>query len=113
MPSLLDIVQVIPPDVDEEPEDIFAAAPGLIFPDDLRIQHGDPGSTIVFKSARFGSIELKTADPQREDERQLFGHYLWNSGIKMAELISHEDDEKWSVKDKKVLELGAGWFLGP
>ena len=108
MPCLTDVVQVIPPDVDDEPEDIFAAAPGLIFPDDLRNQHGDPGSKIVYRSARFGDIELNTADPESEDDRKLFGHYLWNAGIKMAELISQEDAGKWSVKSKKVLELGAG-----
>ena len=110
MSTLTSLIQVIAPDVDEEPEDIFACAPGLIFTDDLRIQHGDPGSTIVYKSKRFGDIELKTADPEREDERRLFSHYLWNAGLKMAELLSDERAEggKWSVKDARVLELGSG-----
>ena len=108
MPSLLDAIQVIPPDIDDEPEDIFASAPGLIFTDDLRNQHGDPGSTIVYNSSRFGKIELRTADPEAEDERKLFSHYLWNAGIKLAELISKYDDEEWSVANHSVLELGAG-----
>ncbi|EMD00657.1 hypothetical protein BAUCODRAFT_55401, partial [Baudoinia panamericana UAMH 10762] len=92
------------------PEDIFASAPGLIFTDDLRNNHGDPGSTIVYKSKRFGDIELETADPSIERERQLFSHYLWNAGIKLAELISdeHADGGKWSVNGERVLELGAG-----
>ncbi|KAI7043825.1 hypothetical protein KC352_g46405, partial [Hortaea werneckii] len=34
MPVLTDVIQIIPPDRDEDPEDIFAAAPGLIFTDD-------------------------------------------------------------------------------
>ena len=108
MLSLTDRIQIIPPDVDEEPEDIFAAAPGLIFTDDLRNQHGDPGSTIVYKSLRFGDIELRTADPDGECERQLFSHYLWNAGIKLAELISQQDDACWDVAGERVMELGAG-----
>ena len=108
MPNLTDVIQIIPPDKDDEPEDIFASAPGLIFTDDLRNQHGDPEATIVYKSPRFGNIKLKTADPEREYERQLFSHYLWNAGIKLAEMISRGDDENWSVKDNCVLELGAG-----
>jgi hypothetical protein len=108
MLNLLDVVQIIPPDKDDEVEDIFASAPGLIFTDDTRNMHGDPGSTIVYKSARFGDIQLKTADPDGEEERQLFSHYLWNAGIKMAEMISNEREPKWSVEGKNVLELGAG-----
>ncbi|KAK3674644.1 hypothetical protein LTR78_005366 [Recurvomyces mirabilis] len=124
MPSLTELIQVIAPDREEEPEDIFASAPGLIFPDDLLNHHGDAESTIVYKSRRFGDIELTVADPQGEDERQLFSHYLWNAGVKMAELVSGADDageaegeeggkgRKWSVKGQTVLELGAGVGLG-
>jgi hypothetical protein len=108
MPNLTDVIQIIPPDKNEDVEDIFAAAPGLIFADDTRTLHGDTGSVIVYKSKRFGDIELETADPEKESERQLFGHYLWNASIKLAELISVEDDTKWSVKGRSVLELGAG-----
>lgn len=105
--SLTDLIWVIPPDDEDEPEDIFAAAPGLIFTDDLRNSHGDERSTLVYKSKRFGNIELRTADPEREHDRKLFAHYLWNAGIKLAELISGEDS-RWSVKNERVLELGAG-----
>lgn len=108
MASLTDFIQVIPPDDNEEPEDIFASAPGFLYPDDTRNQHGDPGSTIVYKSPRFGNVELKTADPAGEGERQLFSHYLWNAGIKMANLISDPDEPHWAVHDESVLELGAG-----
>lgn len=107
MPSLTDLVHVIPPDRDEEPEDIFASAPGLIFTDDLRVLHGDPDSLVVYKSRRFGPIELRTADPVSENERRLFSHYVWNASLKLAELISADGDE-WSVRDETVLELGAG-----
>ena len=108
MSSLTDLVRVIPPDSDDEPEDIFAFAPGLIFTDDLRNFHGDPGSTIEYTNPRFGKIELSTADPEAEHERKLFSHYLWNAGIKLAGLVSDSDDSEWSVKGEAVLELGAG-----
>lgn len=111
MYNLLHRIQIIPPDVDDEPEDIFASAPGFLFTDDLRNQHGDPGSTIIYKSSRFGGIELKTADPSAEDERQLFSHYLWNAGIKLAELISQDQDSQWGVLGETVLELGAGMIV--
>ncbi|RMY93880.1 hypothetical protein D0861_01648 [Hortaea werneckii] len=110
MPVLTDVIQIIPPDRDEDPEDIFASAPGLIFTDDFQNLHGDKGYTIVYKS-RWGPIELKTADPQAEGERQLFSHYLWNASISLAERISYDGDggdNTWSVKGERVLELGAG-----
>lgn len=110
MPSLTDLVRVIPPDKDEDPEDIFAFAPGLIFTDDLRNLHGDPDSVVVYQSKRFGSIELRTADPEGETERRLFSHYVWNASIKLAELVS-SDDVAWHVEGETVLELGAGAAL--
>ncbi|EGP87915.1 uncharacterized protein MYCGRDRAFT_39862 [Zymoseptoria tritici IPO323] len=107
--SLTDLISVVPLDgEEEEAEDIFAFAAGLIFPGDTRIVHGDERSVIVYRSQRFGDIELRNADPQSEDERRLYAHYLWNAGLKMAELISSEVDARWSVKGHRVLELGAG-----
>ncbi|KAF2486561.1 hypothetical protein BDY17DRAFT_245438 [Neohortaea acidophila] len=115
MPPLTNAIQVLPPEGNEEEvEDIFASAPGLIFPDDTRNSHGDAGATIVYKSARFGEVELKTADPVGEGERLLFGHYLWNAGIKLAGLVGEEGDHggeeglKWRVEGEDVLELGSG-----
>lgn len=104
---MTDLIVVIPPDDEDDVEDIFAAAPGLIFTDDLRNMHGDDRTTLVYKSKRFGDLELRTAAPESENDRRLFAHYLWNAGIKMAELIS-EEGSPWSVKDERVLELGAG-----
>lgn len=105
--TLTDLIIVVPPDDEDEPEDIFAAAPGFLFTDDLRNHHGDNRSLLVYKSKRFGDIELRTADPKSENDRKLFAHYLWNAGIMMAELIGQESS-KWSVKGQRVLELGAG-----
>ena len=114
MPNLTDLIRVVPPDREEEVEDIYASAAYLIFPDDTRTNHGDPGSFLVYQSRRFGHIELSIADPEREDERQLFSHYLWNAGIKLAELVSDAETEGnvWSVEGHRVLELGAGVGLG-
>lgn len=112
MPNLVDLVQIIPPDREEEVEDIYASVPGFLFPDDLRNHHGDPDSTIIYRSRRFGDLELKTGDPESKTERSLFSHYLWNAGIKMAELISIEEGgpNTWSVEGESVLELGAGAY---
>jgi hypothetical protein len=108
--SLTDLVQTYAPDRDDEPEDIFASAPGFLFPDDTRGIHGDPDSIVIYSSKRFGDIELRTADPEDETERRLFSHYLWNAGIKLAELISKpkESNTQWNVEGERVLELGAG-----
>lgn len=114
MLSLTELIREIPATEEDSPEDIFASAPGFLFTDDLRNQHGDPGSIIVYKSERFGEISLTTADPNGEEERTLFSHYLWNAGILMAErvsgqrLLNHEEERQWSVKGHDVLELGAG-----
>ena len=108
MPSLTDLVVILAPEKDDEPEDIFACAPGLIFTDDLRNLHGSPDGVIIYKSARFGDVRMRTTDPESESERKLFSHYLWNAGVKMAELISRGDDGSWSVSQETVLELGAG-----
>lgn len=114
MSSLTDLIRIIPPDTEETAEDIFAAAPGFLFTDDLRNQHGDAGDVIIYKSQPFGDLSLLTADPSKEDERQLFSHYLWNAGVLMAErvsgqrLLSDQERDQWSLVGQSVLELGAG-----
>ncbi|KAL1297070.1 hypothetical protein AAFC00_004657 [Neodothiora populina] len=114
MSSLTDLIKIIPPDTEETPEDIFASAPGFLFTDDLQNLHGSPGDIIIYKSKPFGEIALTTCDPAKEDERTLFSHYLWNAGVLMAErvsgqrLLSDAERSEWSLKDHRVLELGAG-----
>ncbi|TKA80949.1 hypothetical protein B0A49_00883 [Cryomyces minteri] len=50
MPSLTDLIRVVQPaTATPETEDIFSDSLGLIFTDDLRNQHGDPGATIVYR----------------------------------------------------------------
>lgn len=96
-----------------EAEDIFSSALGIISPEDVSVLHGDPGSSVIYKSERYGDLELRLAEPQKEDERKLFGQYLWNAGVLLAEYISGMDGKmkasiKWAVKNERVLELGAG-----
>lgn len=113
--SLVRVVSIIE-NSDPDPEDIFASAPGFLFTDDLTNSHGSPDSLIVYKNTRFGDFKLTTADPSDNDERQLFSHYLWNAGVKLAELLSHGDehhDKRWNLEGERVLELGAGGIKKP
>lgn len=106
---LSSLVRLPPPpiDIDIPVEDIFSSALGLIFTDDLRNQHGDPGSSVIYKSKSYGDMELRLSDPAGEDSRKLFSQYLWNAGVQMAEYVG-EERGKWSAEGEKVLELGAG-----
>lgn len=92
-----------------DPEDYFGQSLGVIFPDDITNQHGDTDHGVIYLSPRFGDIKLELADPQGADSRKLFSHFLWNSGLQLAQFI--EEDSEWDVKGKKVLELGAGTGL--
>ncbi|KAF2201822.1 hypothetical protein GQ43DRAFT_440247 [Delitschia confertaspora ATCC 74209] len=111
-------------------EDLFSTALGTLFPDDLQNQHGDPEARIIYSSALFGDLEFKTANPNGEEERRKFAHYLWNAGVLMGEMIGgrgkgdewkerggvrfekwwvgEEEHEKWRMEGETVLELGAG-----
>lgn len=92
-----------------DPEDYFGQSLGVIFPDDITNQHGDLDHAVIYLSPRFGEIKLELADPQGDDNRKLFSHFLWNSGLQLAEFI--EEEGAWDVRGKKVLELGAGTGL--
>ena len=97
-------------------EDVYSDAVGLLLPDNVRTFHGDPGSHITYLSKRFGEMKLSLVDPHNQDERVLFAHHIWNSGIQMAEFISDASDPtkdrerngEWDVTGHSVLELGSG-----
>lgn len=95
-----------------EAEDFFSSALSVISPDDVSVLHGDPGSSVTYKSKRYGDLEFQLTEPQTEDERKLFAQYLWNAGVLLAEYVSGTADEKhekeFDVKGKIILELGAG-----
>lgn len=96
-----------------EPEDYLSSSLGVIFPDDITNQHGDRESSVIYLSPSHGSLELTLADPEGEDSRKLFSHFLWNAGVQLAEFIEEGDGlgRNWSVKGERVLELGAGTGL--
>lgn len=103
---LTDKVRVeLPTDRELEPIDIFADAAASLFPDEFVNSHGEAGATIVYKRFQSGEIRLNVSDPAKNDERQLFAHYLWNASIYSADQIEHGT---WTVKGQRVLELGAG-----
>lgn len=96
-----------------DPEDILSSSLGVIFPDDITNQHGDRDNSVIYLSPAFGPITLTLADPQGEDSRKLFSHFLWNAGLQLAEFIEEGDAQRrdWSVGGERVLELGAGTGL--
>ncbi|KAJ4335807.1 hypothetical protein N0V95_008801 [Ascochyta clinopodiicola] len=138
LPTLIDIRR--PEGKDLDPEDIFGSSLGGVFTDDLQNQHGDdPDTVIVYKNARHGNLEFRTADINDEEERRKMAHYLWNAGVLMAELVGgrpeegqavpidvlglevwkngawwvdKEEERSWSVEGETVIELGAGVGLG-
>ena len=118
LPMLTSLVRLPVSSEPDSIEDIFSCALGLIFTDDLRDQHGDPGSTVIYRSRAFGDLELSLVDPVGEEDRRLFAQYLWNAGVQIGEFIGNAvvEDGKgtsireipWNVRGEKVLELGAG-----
>jgi nicotinamide N-methyltransferase len=92
-----------------EPEDILSSSLGVIFPDDITHHHGDSDNNVIYLSPAFGPLELSLADPQAEDHRRLFSHFLWNAGLQLAEFI--EGGAGWEVQGQRVLEFGAGTGL--
>jgi nicotinamide N-methyltransferase len=69
---------------DPEPEDYLSTSLGVIFPDDITNQHGDPSTPVIYTSPKFGKIFLSLADPVGEGSRRLFAQYLWNAGVYVA-----------------------------
>ena len=120
-----------------DPEDLFYSSLGLIFTDDIQNQHGDPDTTVTYRSNGYGDIVFEVADPKAEVERTKFAHHLWNSGVLLGVFVAgreneglikpkddkwghrrygdgqdwwltEEEQSNWTVKGKKVVELGAG-----
>lgn len=111
----------------DQPEDYLSTALGVIFPDDVTNQHGDAEHSLSYASPHLPRpLLIDLADPQREDDRELFSHYLWNASLLLAELIEADslgvpleqprgDDHRrrlsFDVKGLETLELGAGTAL--
>ncbi|KAL4906615.1 hypothetical protein BDW74DRAFT_135703 [Aspergillus multicolor] len=133
-------------DDDEDPEDVFTAFLPHLFPDDAPQFHGDPGQHLLYSSPRYGELEImvpsypsqnKSGERPKEvaeglprsdshvnsieEGRKLCAHFLWSSGMIVAEGIEqagakagskespgNADCEIWKVQGETVLELGAG-----
>jgi predicted nicotinamide N-methyase len=106
---LTDKIRLSGPD-SNDPEDILSSSLGVIFPDDITNQHGDGENSVIYLSPRFGPIHLGLADPQGDDNRRLFSHFLWNASLQLAEFVE-DAPAQWPVADQRVLELGAGTAL--
>jgi len=106
---LTDKIRLSGPETDS-PEDILSSSLGVIFPDDITNQHGSLETAVIYLSPRFGPLTLSLADPQGEDSRRLFSHFLWNASLQLAEFME-EDEGDWCVRGERVLELGAGTGL--
>ncbi|KAI0124359.1 hypothetical protein BJ170DRAFT_81300 [Xylariales sp. AK1849] len=113
-----------------DPEDFLADSLGVIFPDDIMNQHGDASNALRYTSPHLPSpLHIQLADPDEESDRQLFGHYLWNASLMLAEFVeagclelellkplgrSREDrlgERSFDVRGLDVAELGAGTAL--
>jgi hypothetical protein len=107
LPSL--ILLRPPPTANPSPEDYFASSLGTLFTDDCSNQHGDgPDTVILYKSQRFGELELAVAEPSGEVERRKFAHYLWNAGVLMGELVGGRGrDTDGEVRDNGAWVRGA------
>lgn len=71
-----------------DPEDLLFSSLAVIFPDTVANQHGDASNALLYASPRLPHrLRLALADPPAEDDRLLFGHYLWNASLLTAELV--------------------------
>jgi len=101
-----------------EPEDYLSTSLGVIFPDDITNQHGDPSTPVIYTSPKFGKIFLTLADPVGEDNRRLFAQYLWNAGVYVAVALedaflassegNEDDDDDDDIKDSTEPGRGIG-----
>jgi nicotinamide N-methyltransferase len=108
----------IPQPANPEVEDIFSSSLSTLFTDDTQNSHGTPGSSIIYTSPRYGALTLRIpAHPDVEERRGLFAHYLWNASVVAADLIetasstSEASASPFNVRNKTLLELGAGTAL--
>lgn len=109
----------------EEPEDFFSESLGVIFPDDVMVQHGDADHAITYTSPHLPkSLEFELSDPTVEKDRLLFSHHLWNASLLAAEFVeadtlgldtlernSLHSKDLFDIKGLSTLEFGAGTAL--
>ncbi|CUS12831.1 unnamed protein product [Tuber aestivum] len=86
-----------------DPTTVFGDSLATIF-SDPRVQHGEPGRYVLYKSEELGDFKLRLADPD-PSLQNLFSHFVWNAALQASELITTTE---FNVAGKKVLEVGAG-----
>lgn len=91
---------------------------------------GDPEHGLLYTSPHLPKpLHISLADPDGEDDRQLFSHYLWNASLLLAEFVESgtlgldgpgqggvtsplgPPLSSFSVRGLSVLELGSGSAL--
>ncbi|KAI0881150.1 uncharacterized protein GGS22DRAFT_173490 [Annulohypoxylon maeteangense] len=108
-----------------EPEDFLSSSLGVIFPDDVTNQHGDAEHSLAYASPHLPRpLHIALSDPDQENDRKLFSHYLWNASLLLAEFIEagslrlnldvnrgELEASNFDVAGLTCLELGAGTAL--
>ncbi|KAI8962198.1 hypothetical protein F5Y11DRAFT_200412 [Daldinia sp. FL1419] len=108
-----------------DPEDFLSSSLGVIFPDDVTNQHGDAEHSLLYTSPHLPEpLHIALADPDREADRKLFSHYLWNASLLLAEFVEagtlalpldvglrRLQASAFDVAGLETIELGAGTAL--
>ena len=119
------------------PDDIFSAAVGTLFTDDVRIAHGDADTLLEYARAYplpSASADAAPADSssgsaaaQRECERDLafeaadargardravFAHWLWNAGVLLGELVGGTAGAQRRSWGERTFADGRAWWVG-
>jgi EEF1A N-terminal glycine/lysine methyltransferase len=95
-------------DLVADAEDFLADSLAVIFPDDVMNQHGDAAHILQYTSPHLRApLHIELADPDSEDDRKLFGHYLWNASLMMAEFVE-AGSLGLSLQQGSALALGSG-----
>ncbi|KAI8627727.1 hypothetical protein F5Y19DRAFT_163803 [Xylariaceae sp. FL1651] len=69
-------------------EDFFASSLGVIFPDDVTARHGDNEHPLIYTSPHLPrTLDITISDPNVEQDRMLYSHYLWNASLQLAEFV--------------------------
>ncbi|KAG0637285.1 putative methyltransferase-domain-containing protein [Tuber brumale] len=100
---LTNTIEELDPRSESDPAAVFEDSLSTIF-SDPRVQHGEPGKYVLYKSEELGDFKLRLADPDPSNH-SLFSHFVWNAALQAAELITTAE---FNVARKKVLEVGAG-----
>jgi len=80
--------RLVPEVPESEPEDLLSSSLAVIFPDAVANQHGDADTALLYTSPSLPRpLRIELADPSADEDRLLFGHYLWNASLLAAEFI--------------------------